>query len=167
MRHRLISLVTLAAALFGGGALSSAAAQGKRAQPREAFSANDLAKLKWIVGDWEATSPGETTLYQRYQFADDSTITITYYRDPAFTQPTADGKLYLSVGRIYHSFGANRWVATNITDQGLYLAPIGTMTARNSFSWAFTSPNSWTSSMRSGVGGHERVIVYTMKRVRG
>lgn len=140
-----------------------AAAQGSRAQPRTAFGPPDLAKVKWLEGSWAGTADGESSIYQRFKFVDDSTVEITYYRDDKFGQPTGSGRLYLSVGRIYHTFGSNRWVATRIGDQGLYLVPQSN--ARANFAWTFVSPNAWTFTMRSGVGGHERVTVYDMKRV--
>jgi hypothetical protein len=38
--------------------------------------------------------------------------------------------------------------------------------AQNSFAWSFQSPNSWTSTMRSGFSGRERMTVYTLERVK-
>jgi hypothetical protein len=142
---------------------SAAGAQISRAQPRTAFGAPDLAKVKWLEGSWAGTADGERSIYQRFKFVDDSTVEITYYRDDKFGQPSGNGRLYLSVGRIYHSFGSNRWVATRIGDEGLYLVPQST--ARSNFSWTYVSPDAWTFTMRSGVGGREHVTVYSMKRI--
>jgi hypothetical protein len=136
----------------------------RHGQPKQAFGVADFAKLKWLEGVWEATSPDEPTLYQRYRFVDDSTIAITYYRDPSLTQETGNGKLYLTVGRVYHTFGPSRWAATRVDSAGLYFVP--QVTARNSFSWEYNTPDTWTSTMRSGIGGHDRVTVYHMKRVK-
>ena len=144
--------------------VSSAAAQNPRAgAPRTPFGAPDLAKVKWLEGSWTGTAQGESSIYQRFKFVDDSTVEITYYRDSAFGEPSGNGRLYLSVGRIYHTFGSNRWVATRIGNEGLYLVPQST--ARANFSWTFVSPDAWTFTMRTGVGGREHVTVYNMKRV--
>jgi hypothetical protein len=155
----------LFAASAGLLALSSMplGAQGSRAVPRTPYSSADLSKLKWLEGTWVGTSTEEAATYQRIHFADDSTIVITYYRDPSFTQETGTGRLYVSVGRIYHTFGSNRWVATRVDTDGIYLVP-QTSTANNNFAWSYQSPDTWTTTMRTGAGGHERVIVYSMKR---
>lgn len=154
----------MAVAALAASALPSAArAQGSRAQPRTPYGAPDLAKVKWLQGSWVGTAEGESTIYQRFKFVDDSTVSIDYYRDSAFGQPNGNGRLYLSVGRIYHSFGSNRWVATRVGDEGLYLVPQST--ARASFVWTYVSPDAWTFTMRTGVGGREHVTVYNMKRV--
>jgi hypothetical protein len=94
----------------------------------------------------------------------DSTAEITYYRDPTFSQATGTGKVYLTVGRVYHTFGSNQWVATHVGDDGLFLVPQAA--GRSNFSWSYVSPDAWTSTMRTGVGGHERVTVYEMKRLK-
>ena len=157
MRH---ALWLAAFASFVGAAESGAQA---RNVARGALGVADLRKLRWLQGDWAGTALGETPTYQRFRFTDDTTIAVTYYRDSAFTQETAAGRVYLAAGRIYHTFGSNRWVATRVDSSGLYLVP--ERTARNNFSWVYVSPDAWTSTMRTGVSGHQRVIVYNMKRV--
>lgn len=142
----------------------NASAQRGRSEPRTTYGASDLAKVKWLIGSWAGTAEGETTLYQRFAQVDDSTYEITYFRDAGFGEPSGSGRLYLSVGRIYHTFGSNRWVATRIGDKGLYLVP--QTSARSNFAWTYLSPDSWTFTMRNGVGGHEHVTVYNMTRVK-
>jgi hypothetical protein len=162
MRRSIRSLITAAA--FAAAALPGVArAQGSRAQPRTAYGTPDLAKVKWLQGSWVGTADGESAIYQRFKFVDDSTVEINYYRDSAFGEPSGNGRLYVSVGRIYHSFGSNRWVATRVGDDGLYLVPQST--TRANFAWTYVSPDAWTFTMRTGVGGREHVTVYSMKRV--
>jgi hypothetical protein len=72
--------------------------------------------------------------------------------------------LYLSVGRIFHTFGPNRWGAAHVDGNGIVFVPqVG---SRSSLEWQYISPNEWTATQRSGVGGHEHVTVYHMKRLR-
>jgi hypothetical protein len=154
----------MAAALAAVALPAAAHAQNPRAgASRIAYGTADLAKVKWLQGSWAGTAEGEATIYQRFKFVDDSTVEINYYRDSEFGQLSGSGRLYLSVGRIYHTFGSNRWVATRIGDQGLYLVPQST--ARANFAWNYVSPDAWTFTMRTGVGGREHVTVYNMKRV--
>ena len=166
MRNRIGFSLIVAAAVALAMPLTAAHAQvpSRHGQPKTPFSTGDLAKVHWLEGVWEATSPGEATLYQRFHFTNDSTVDITYYRDPTLSQETGTGKLYLTVGRIYHTFGPSRWAATHVDTDGLFFVP--QVTARNSFAWEYNSPDTWTSTMRSGIGGHDRVTVYHMKRVK-
>ena len=152
------------AALAAGIPAATALAQNPRAgAARVQYGTPDLAKVKWLQGSWAGTADGESTIYQRFKFVDDSTVEINYYRDSAFGQENGSGRLYLSVGRIYHTFGSNRWVATRIGNEGLYLVPQST--ARSNFAWTYVSPDAWNFTMRTGVGGREHVTVYNMKRV--
>jgi hypothetical protein len=139
-------------------------AQGAHAQPRTPYGTVDLAKIKWLQGKWEGASTDEPVTYQKISFANDSTVEIAYYRDPSFTQESGNGRLYLSVGRVYHTMGSNRWVATHLDSDGVFLVPQAG--ARNNFSWSYLTPDTWTSTMRTGVGGHERLIVYNMRRLK-
>jgi len=158
-------IVVLASALAAQMAFAPAAfAQSQRGQPKTPFSTRDFAKVHWLEGRWVGTAPGESPLYEQFRFVDDSTAEITYYRDPQFTQEAGSGKLYLSVGRVYHTFGPNRWGATHVDADGLFFVP--QTNARIDYAWTFVSPDQWTATMRTGVGGHPRVTVYHMERVK-
>jgi hypothetical protein len=165
MRHLgrifVVWLLFVAAASSHTGMLSAQTSQ--RGQPTTPFSAADLSKLHWMEGTWKATAPGERTYYERYHFVNDSTIQITYYSDSTFTRETGNGRVYLSVGRVYHTFGPGRWGATSIDTTGVYFIP--QVNAHNTFAWSYRSPNSWTATMRSGYSGRERVTVYQLQRV--
>jgi hypothetical protein len=156
-------LLACAAAIAVPG--SSALAQSsQRGQPQTPFAAADFAKLGWLEGSWAGTSPGETNIYQRFHMANDSTLEISYYGDPEFSRNTGTGRIYLSIGRVYHTFGAARWGASHIDANGVFFVP--QVNVRNTFAWTVQSPDSWTSTLRSGVSGHERVTVYQMQRVK-
>ena len=145
--------------------VSTAVAQtSQRGQPKTPFGPKDFDKLRWLEGTWKATAPGEKTYYERFRFTNDSTIDITYYSDPSFATETGNGRVYLSVGRVYHTFGPGRWGATSVDSSGIYFVP--QVNAQNSYSWAFQSPNSWTQTMRSGFSGRERVTIYTLERIK-
>jgi len=143
------------------GAVSAQASQ--HGQPTTHFGVSDLSKLRWMEGTWKATAPNERTYYQRYKFANDSTIEITYYGDSTFTREVGSGRVYLSVGRIYHTFGPGRWGAMTVDTGGVYFVP--QVNAHNTFAWSHQSPDAWTATQRTGYSGHERVIVYQMQRV--
>ena len=137
------------------------------AQPRGApavFAAADFAKLRWLEGTWVASAPGQSMIYERYRFANDSTIEITYYSDEGMSREMGTGRIYFAVGRIFHTFGSRRWGATRFDDGGLFFAPDGN--ARSTFTWAFSGKDAWTSTLRSGGGGRESITIYSMKRLR-
>jgi len=79
------------------------------------------------------------------------------------SRQSGSGRVYLSVGRVYYTYGPGRWGASHVADDGIFLVP--QVNARNTFGWKQVSPDSWTSTMRSGVSGHDRVIVYQMRRI--
>lgn len=144
-------------------ARAQASSSSQRGQPRTPFGVADFAKLRWLEGSWAAAAPGETPFYARYHFANDSTIEIAYFRDSSFTQQSGAGRVYLTVGRVYHTFGSGRWGATNVDSSGVFFIP--QVNAHNTFAWTYESPDAWTLTQRAGLSGHERVTVYRMRRV--
>jgi hypothetical protein len=161
-----LSRVALSLAVVGAGMLpSTAVAQAsQKGQPKTAFAIADIGKLRWLEGTWKATAPGEREFYERYRFVNDSTIEITYYGDSTFSRETGNGRVYLSVGRVYHTSGPGRWGATTIDTSGIYFVP--QVNAHNTFSWSYQSKDAWTATMRSGYSGRERVTVYQLQRVK-
>jgi hypothetical protein len=145
-------------------ALAQSASSSQRGQPKTPFAAADLAKLRWLEGSWAGTAADESPVHARYHFTNDSTLEITYYRDPAFTLESGTGRVYLTVGRIYHTLGSGRWGATNVDSSGVFFIP--QVNAHNTFAWSYQSPDEWTLTQRAGLSGRERVTVYKMRRVR-
>lgn len=142
---------------------STASAQrSQRGQPKTPFSVNDFSRLHWLEGTWRGSSPSGPTFTEQYRFVNDSTIEITY-RDSTNTRQTGTGRIYLSVGRIYYTLGSGRWGASRADSAGLFFVP--QVNAHNTYAWDLTSPTTWSSTMRTGMGGREHVTVYTMKRV--
>jgi hypothetical protein len=159
------SLRGLLAVVAMGLAFSApAAAQSQRALPRARFGTTDLPKLRWLEGRWRGSGPGEAPFYEGYHFANDSTLEITYYADSSFGRATGTGRVYLSVGRIYHTTGAGQWGATKVDETGAYFIP--ERNANNTFNWNYESADAWTSIVRSSATGQERVRVYSMRRIR-
>jgi len=166
MTHSFRALIVAAIAVAAGAPISVASGQSsQRGQPTTPFGLGDLGKLRWMEGTWKATASGEQTFYERYKFLNDSTIEITYYNDSTFSRATGNGRVYLSVGRIYHTFGPGRWGATTVDSAGVYFVP--QTNAQNTFAWSRKSGDAWTATLRTGYSGRERVTVYEMQRVGG
>ncbi|HEX3866050.1 MAG TPA: hypothetical protein VHV78_04825 [Gemmatimonadaceae bacterium] len=152
----------LAVAVAGAARVANAQAS-QRGQPKTPYNVHEFAKLSWLVGTWKGTSPGAPTIYETCRFSSDSTIEITYHADSASGRQSATGRLYLSVGRIFHTLGSDRWGAIRLDSTGVYFVP--QVNAHNTYAWVRKSPNEWMSTLRTGMGGHESVSVYDMQRI--
>jgi hypothetical protein len=135
-----------------------------RGQPRTPLAVADFGKLRWLEGTWAGTSDGGRDFFERLRFIDDTTADITYYSDSTFAHETGTGRLYLSVGHIYHTMGPSRWGVTNVEDGGVYFVPQSNTQA--SLLWHRQSKDDWTATMRVGFVGRDRVTVYHMRRTR-
>lgn len=163
-RTLLFSLLAMSAASFAPLRVAHAQSS-QRGQPTTAFAVADLAKLRWMEGTWVGTAPSEPTFYERYHFANDSTLEITYFGDSTLARPTGTGRVYLSVGRIFYTFGAGRWGASQVNADGIYFVP--QVNAHNTLAWHVVSPGEWTSTLRGGMTGKEHVTVSQMRRMPG
>ena len=157
----LFATAIVAVSLVHAGDAGAQASQ--RGQPKTPFGAADLGKLRWLEGTWRATAPNEATHYERFKFANDSTIEITYYSDSTLSREAGTGRVYLSVGRVYYTFGPARWGATTVDASGVYFIP--QINAQNTFAWNHASADSWTATQKSGYSGRERITVYQLQRI--
>ncbi|MEP6491057.1 MAG: hypothetical protein ABJF01_00175 [bacterium] len=135
----------------------------QRGQPTTAFAVTDLAKLRWMEGTWRGAASGEPAFYERYRFTSDSTLDITYFGDSTLARETGTGRVFLSVGRIFHTTGAGRWGASHVNDRGAYFVP--QVNAHTTIAWRKVSADAWTATLRGGLSGRERVTVFDMQRV--
>lgn len=165
MKHviRALMIATVAVVSSVSSATIAAAQDNQRGQPKTPFSTADFAKLHWLEGTWSGTSEGESPMFERIRFSSDSTIDITYFADSPTGRETGTARVNLSVGRVYFLLGPGRWGATKVETSGVYFVP--QVNAHNTFNWQFQSPNAWTSTSRTGMGGKDRVTVYQMTRV--
>jgi hypothetical protein len=151
------------AALVLMASRAAGAQDNQRGQPKTPVSPADFAKLKWMVGSWKGTSAGETTLFERIRFTNDSTIDMTFFADSLTGRQTGVAKVNLSVGRVYYTLGPGRWGATRVDANSAYFVP--QVNAHNTYNWVYQSNDVWTSTMRTGMGGKDRTTVYQMQRI--
>ena len=159
---RLIRIFVLAASCVLAISTTGQTQISRRAQPRTPFATSDFAHLRWLEGSWIGTAAGQTTLYERFHFTTDSTAEITFYRDPGFSQVSGTGRVYLTVGRVYHTYGSGQWGAARLDSASVYFIP--QVNAHNTFEWTYQSPDAWTAVQRSGMAGREHVVTYQMRR---
>ena len=151
-------------ALAASSVRAASAQVSTRGQPKTPFAVADFAKLRWLEGAWAGTSDSSRAFFERLHFADDTTIDITYYTDAAFSHEVGTGRIYLSVGRVFHTMGPDRWGATYIDQNGVHFVP--QVNTQSSLSWSKQSNDEWTVTMRSGFVGRDRLTIYRMRRVR-
>lgn len=161
IRRACIATLVLATSALSPNAVHAQTTQ--RGLPKTPFSASDFSRLRWLEGAWVGTSPDETPMFERYHFSNDSTIDVAYFADSLTGRQTGTARVNLSVGRVYFVLGPGRWGATRIDSSGVFFVPL--VNAHNTYNWAQQSKDSWTSTMRTGMGGRERVTVYQMRRI--
>ena len=159
------ALVALAPRL--GRAQATGAAATVSPPTAAALGATDLGRLRWIVGDWRGVGTAGTTqapFYERYQFADDSTLVMEGFADSTFASATETTRYELRAGRLADARG--RGTAVRLDSLGVEFAAASG--ARNGFRWerapgAGARPRSWQATILSaGVGQRH----YRLDRLR-
>ena len=152
-------------------ALAQAAAPQPPAPAR--LTVRDLARLRWIVGDWRGTGIDGTTqapFFERYRFADDSTLLVESFSDSAFRTLAETSRWELRGGRLTNAGAGAQWIATRLDARAAEFAPLAR--ARNSFRWAresgsAASPAEWRATISwSDAAGTTQRRSYRMERVR-
>jgi hypothetical protein len=155
----------LALALVSGDAVS-ARAQGVAAQSGAARSAatvtsGQFGALRWLNGDWRGSMPDGKAFHERYRFANDSTIVVSYFEDDStFAHSTGTDSIALRGGVVKH--GAS--TLTRVNDAGLAFADLSK--SDGGFEFTRLPGGSWTATIRSVGPNGPRRIVYHMHRVR-
>ena len=121
----------------------------------------DFATLRWIEGDWRGQIPSGAYFYERYRFADDSTIVMHGFEDSTYSLPNDSATIVLRDGVVTDRGGKARWSATRLDARGIDFAPVEG--AKNRFSWNRESSDKWTATIRPVRGN---ATTYRMERVR-
>jgi len=124
----------------------------------------EFQQLRWIVGDWRGSGPGQAPFYERYRFVDDSTLVVDSFRDSTFAAVTESARFELRGGRLSGPEG--RWAASQLASRSVTFIPISR--ARNVFTWRYDSPDRWTALLSWPATDTQpaRSATYTMERVR-
>ena len=153
---------------------AAARAQGTRTAPVPArLTTRDLARLRWIVGDWRGVGVDGTkqpAFYERYRFADDSTLLVESFDDSTWTRASETTRYQLRGGRFANAGTGAQWVAIAIDSVGVDFAPVAR--ARNGFRSSRSAgtgprPREWRATItwpHAFGAGQDRF--YRMQRVR-
>lgn len=163
-----VPLLALALTVPRAGEAQPSPAAARAAAPTPArVTRQELARLRWIVGDWRGTGAGGTTqapFYERYRFADDSTLVVEHFPDSTFRSANDSSRYALRGGRLA-AVGGSPFVATRLDSLGVEFRA-----DRGGFRWERTAgagarPSVWRAVILpptgSGAGRH-----YEMRRVR-
>lgn len=126
---------------------------------------SQLAQLRWIEGTWRGTSANMPPFYERYTFANDSTLVMYSLRDTSGA--VNDSTTYvLRDGTFSNTGDGARWIAIAIGDDSVRFAPLAR--ASNMFTWKRTGDNSWTALLEFPASGDREASsrTYQMRRVR-
>jgi hypothetical protein len=93
-----------------------------RQKPKTSFTAADVAKLKWIAGDWRGMD-GDKPFYERYRF-EGTTMIVETYADETFSNAPEVSRFELKNGEFGSSEGERRSAASSITDDSVQFVPV-------------------------------------------
>ena len=132
--------------------------------PGVSIGPTDFSTLRWLEGSWRGTLPTGGYFYERYHFADDSTIATQSFEDSTFASASDSAQIVLRGGKVYDRSAKAEWVATRLDSTGIDFT--STHGASNDFTWLRLSPDSWRATLSStDAQGKQRTTVYPMKRV--
>lgn len=132
-------------------------------QPAQVTAA-DFRELRWIVGDWRGSGSGQAAFFERYRFADDSTLVVDSFADSTFAAVTESARFELRAGRLLG--GGGRWAASQVGRRWVTFIPVSR--ARNVFTWRYDSRDRWTALLSWPATDTQpaRMATYVMERVR-
>ena len=120
--------------------------------------------LRWIEGTWQGSGGKYAAFFERYEFADDSTIRISHFADSTLGGRTDGGRVELRGGVVRNEGGSSRWIATALDSNSIRFEPAGG--TGGGFTWRRADASSWTAALH-GAGGRDTSVVYVMKRMKG
>ena len=119
----IVALALLLAGCQSGNAPQQANAETPKptATPAPAFTAQDIAKLKWIEGTWRGMD-GDKPFYERYKL-EDTTLVVDTLTDGNLSKVEDTGRFELKNGEFGQGEGDTRTIASSITDNSIQFVP--------------------------------------------
>ena len=137
------------------------------ASPRVArITVGDFRELRWIEGSWRGSGINQAPFYERYRFADDSTLVVDAFPDSTLATVSESTRFELRGGTLGNASATVRWVASRLDDRAVDFIPVAG--ARNTFTWRFESPDRWTALLHWPASDTRpaRDATYNMERIR-
>ncbi|HTH50983.1 MAG TPA: hypothetical protein VL501_03565 [Pyrinomonadaceae bacterium] len=111
-----------------------------QATPRSDIKAEDLAKLRWLEGDWRGMD-GDKPFFERYRIEDGKALVVDSFEDETFSKTTDVSRYELHNGGIRNG----SYAASEITEDSVTFVPVAN--ARNSFTFKRVGDNEWTATL--------------------
>lgn len=122
-------------------------------EPGAQLGRDDVARLRWIEGDWRgvgAAGTEQAPFFERYSFPDDTTLLVETFEDSTWADVSRTQRYTLAHGRFGNAGAGERWVATHVDSVSAEFAPV----ARTStyFRWVRepgtgSRPEAWGASI--------------------
>jgi|GEM_PF-6411784 len=127
------------------------------------LTAADVAKLRWIEGDWRGTGDVDKPFFERYR-VEPGAVVVEGFEDETFAKSTGVTRFELKDGEMGGGNEGWRWVVTELGDEAVTFGPV--TKARNSFRWERVSADEWRAVLEWPAAGDRpaRRRVYKMER---
>jgi len=155
------TLLAAAVAVAGAGCARGGVAFS---DPRPArLSVRDLARLRWIEGDWVGTGVNQSAFHERYRFENDSTLLVESFDDSTRARVTETARFALRGGRLGPGPST---AATHLGRRSVTFGP--QVPGRNWYAWIQRTPDEWTAELwwPPTPTRPERRATYRMLRIR-
>jgi hypothetical protein len=114
--------------------------------------------LRWLAGTWRGRMPDGKYFYERYAFANDSTIAVSYFADSTLARQSGADSVVLRGGRL----GFDRATAVRVDDTGVDFA-MGA-SGESGFVWSPRGRAGWVATLRGrNAAGRPYTVVYRME----
>ena len=123
----------------------------------------DMAKLRWLEGDWRGSGGGYDGFYERYVFDGDSVLRQYSFADSTFTSAVDSSAVRLRGDSLFSESGEVRYLAAVLRDTSVTFAPYAR--ALNRFTWRRTSDTTWVAILVP-VDTARPPVEYRMVRIR-
>ena len=124
---------------------------------------SDMAKLRWIGGNWRGSGGGYDAFYERYVFEGDSVLRQYSFADSTFATAVDSSTVRLHGDSLFSESGDVRYLASSLRDSSVTFAPYAR--ALNRFTWRRSSDTSWVAILMPVDTTRPRVE-YRMVRIR-
>jgi hypothetical protein len=130
------------------------------------FTPADFRRLRWIEGTWRGSGVNQAAFYERYRFADDSTLIVDSFPDSTLATVSESTRFELRGGTLANASATARWVASRLDDRSVDFVPA--VGVRNTFTWRYESADRWTALLRWPASDTRpaRDATYHMVRIR-
>lgn len=160
MPHRLIATAALLVLLFAACQRSQDVTQNKPFIATN-LTAADIAKLKWLEGNWRGSGADQPPFFERYRFEGETTLAVDSFPDEKLDRVEDTSRFELKNGQ----FGNSHYAVSSIDDNTVNFEPLA---AKNSFRWERVSENAWKATLKWPALGNKPAgeRVYNMERIQ-